>query len=129
MRNESDWAYLPQSEERVEAQQIKQRSRQDVTYQAKTGTGGLLESAGGFGLSESVLCTYIDLDRQIEACAFSPEQQHILLSLMDGYSLRDIAELQELDLRDVERSFRNAVYAIVQQNNHNWLRSYSRKAT
>jgi len=48
---------------------------------------------------------------------------------MDGYSLRDIAELQELDWRDVERSFRNAVYAIVQQNNRNWLQSYSRKAT
>lgn len=60
---------------------------------------------------------------------FPPEQQNILLFLMDGYSLRDIAELQELDLRDVERSFRNAVYAIVQQNNRNWLRSYSRKAT
>ncbi len=48
---------------------------------------------------------------------------------MNGYSLRDIAELQGLDLRDVERSFRNAVYAIVQQNNRNWFRSYSRKVT
>ena len=40
--------------------------------------------------------------------------------LMEGYSLRDIAELQARDVYEIERAFRNAVHSIVRQNDLNW---------
>lgn len=39
---------------------------------------------------------------------------------MDGYSLRDIAETLNVEHGIVERTFRNAVTAIVRQNNLQW---------
>lgn len=39
---------------------------------------------------------------------------------MDGYSLRDAAETLSLEHGAVERAFRNAVAAIVRQNNLQW---------
>lgn len=39
---------------------------------------------------------------------------------MDGYSLRDTAETLNVEHSIVERTFRNAVTAIVRQNNLQW---------
>lgn len=48
---------------------------------------------------------------------------------MDGYSLRDIAELHDRELNAVERQFRNAVSMIVRKNNQAWSETYARKYT
>ena len=74
MRNESDWAYLPLCEERVVAKLIKERSHLDTSYQARKEGLSFVETCGGFGIAEAVLCTYVDLDRLIESCGFTPEQ-------------------------------------------------------
>lgn len=44
--------------------------------------------------------------------------------LMEGWSLRDIAEAQNIDVSEMERGFRNAVYAIVRQNDLRWKKVY-----
>ena len=46
---------------------------------------------------------------------------------MGGYSLRDVAELSEMELERVEREFRNAVSRIVRQNGKQWEAIYARK--
>lgn len=63
MRNEADWVYLPLGEERVIAKLIKNRSKLDAAYFARQNECSLLEASGAFDLAESVLCTYIDLER------------------------------------------------------------------
>ncbi len=45
---------------------------------------------------------------------------------MVGWSLRDIAEERNVDVCDVERSFRNAVYGIVRQNELQWKKVYGK---
>lgn len=128
MRNESEWVYLPQSEERVVAKQIKERSKQDSAYQARMIDGSGLESGGGLSVGEAILCAYIDLDRLIGACAFTFEQMNQLKRQMDGFSLRDIAELDDCDFAGIERKFRNMVSRIVRQNDRQWMKAYAEKS-
>lgn len=69
----------------------------------------------------------MDLDRLIALCDLSEDMTRTLKLVMDGYSLRDIAELYDQELGAVERAFRNAVSSIVRQNNQAWLQAYARK--
>lgn len=69
----------------------------------------------------------MDLDRLIQACELTTDMMHTLKQIMGGYSLRDIAELNDRELSDVEREFRNAVSLIVRQNNQVWAETYARK--
>lgn len=73
------------------------------------------------------MCTYMDLDRLIEACKLTTDTMYTLKQIMDGNSLRDVAELHHRELSDVEREFRNAVSLIVRQNNQIWAETYARK--
>ena len=43
---------------------------------------------------------------------------------MDGYSLRDAADILNVERGTVEREFRNAVAAIVRQNHLQWRAVY-----
>ena len=45
---------------------------------------------------------------------------------MDGYSLRDTAETLNVEHGIMERVFRNAVAAIVRQNNLQWRGSHGK---
>lgn len=49
-----------------------------------------------------------------------------LKQVMDGYSLRDVAELHDRKPDDVEREFRNAVSMIVRKNNQAWMERNTR---
>ena len=69
----------------------------------------------------------MDLDRLIQACELTTDMMHTLKQIMGGYSLRDIAELNDRELSDVEREFRNTVSLIVRQNNQVWAETYARK--
>lgn len=79
-----------------------------------------MDTCGVFSLAEAVLCTYVDLDRLIMACGFTPEQSLLLEQLMDGLTLMDIAERDGLPFERIERRFRNMVARIVRQNNLQW---------
>lgn len=50
----------------------------DVAYQSIHSSVSLWESAGSFDLQESVICTYIDLERLILASRLSDRQKRIL---------------------------------------------------
>lgn len=52
---------------------------------------------------------------------------YTLQQVMDGYSLRDIAEMHDCELGAVEREFRNAVSLIVRKNNQVWMERNVRK--
>lgn len=69
----------------------------------------------------------MDLDRLIAACDIPDDLMSTLTLVMDGYSLRDIAELHEREVKAVEREFRNAVSLIVRKNNQAWVNTYARK--
>ena len=71
----------------------------------------------------------MDLDRLIAACGLLDDMMDTLKLVMDGYSLRDIAELHDRELNAVERQFRNAVSMIVRKNNQAWSETYARKYT
>ncbi|MGN1367701.1 MAG: hypothetical protein ACI4WX_02460 [Aristaeellaceae bacterium] len=51
----------------------------------------------------------MDLDRLIAACSLTDGMMATLKQVMDGYSLRDIAEIHGREQGAVEREFRNAV--------------------
>lgn len=53
------------------------------------------------------------------------EQRELIALLMKGYTLNDIAELRQQEWRQIERSFRNAVSSVVQENNRRWEKSYA----
>lgn len=74
-----------------------------------------------------MLCTYLDLDRLIMACRFTPEQNRLLEHLMDGLTIMDISEMDGLPSERVERCFRNLVARIVRQNNRQWESFNARK--
>lgn len=48
------------------------------------------------------------------------EQRKLLVLLMKGYTLNDIAELRQQDWKQIERNFRNAVSSVVRENNRCW---------
>lgn len=127
MRNDADWVYLPQGEERVVAKLIKERSRLDATYLAKQNNCSLLESNGSFDLAEMVLCTYIDLDRLIGACKFSISELRFLRQQMQGATLADVAEAEGKTVGRVERNFRNMVSRITHQHEKQWTVIYGIK--
>ena len=51
----------------------------------------------------------MDLDHLSAACGLTDGMMTTLKQVMDGYSLRDIAEIHGRELGAVEREFRNAV--------------------
>lgn len=123
MSNNTELGYLSQGEERMVGRLIKERSKQDAAYGNEA--CGQHEAGIGGSIHEDILCTYIDLDRLINDCRFDEMTQRVQNMLMCGYTLRDIAEQDQCAPYDIERIFRNAVWAITRQNDHRWNEVYS----
>lgn len=81
-------------------------------------------SAGIPMMDEPVFCTYADLDRLIDTCELSTAQRNVVDALMYGYTLTDIAEMQECAKQTVDVHYRRAVEKIVRQNKSAWDRVY-----
>lgn len=99
-----------------------------MAYIAKQNVNSLLESSGSFALSETVLCTYMDLDRLIDACRFAIRQLRMLKRLMAGATIVDIAQMENQPVERVERDFRNIVSRITRQHRKNWIDIHARKS-
>lgn len=119
----NELGYLSLGEECVVGKLIKERSKQDAAYGNEA--YGQLESGGGGSIHEDVICTYIDLDRLIQECHFDAATQNVQNRLMCGYTLRDIADEDQCDPYEIERVFRNAVWAIAKQNDRNWKETHA----
>lgn len=92
----------------------------DAAYIAKVGNSHLLSSQGSFGVAEEILCTYIDLDRLIDACHFDRPQRTLLNAVMEGYSLHDMDELYGWKDGCAENAVRAMTKRIVRQNDRQW---------
>lgn len=83
-------------------------------------------SSGAFGINESILCMYIDLDMLIEACDMPESQRNTLTLMMGGYTVTDIALLRGCEYNTVKEQFEQAVCRIVNMNNQRWVAAYHR---
>jgi len=75
---------------------------------------------------EPIICTYIDLESLISACAFSPRESQILDDLMYGYTSQDIADRFAVTRQTIDVTFKRAVKKIVEENNRRWLAMYEK---
>ena len=55
------------------------------------------------------------------------DQRELLGSIMEEYSLGDMASITGVNYDSLELRFRNAVYHIVQQNNREWVQIHKSK--
>lgn len=114
-------------EAREVARLILSRSMLDVSYGADDTTCGSMASGRMHDMFEPVLCTYIDLDRLIERCGLSSQQENIVTWLMKGYTPEDIAGAIECTHQAVGTQFRRAVRKITAQNQRDWEAVYANK--
>lgn len=68
---------------------------------------------------------YVDLERMIQDCSFSPRELSVLNAFMEGYTSSDICEEFGVTRQTVDTFFKRAVAKIVSCNNENWERVYS----
>lgn len=109
------------SEAWVVALLIKSRHKLDAGYVSIYDQNtNPCSSAGGFGINESILCMYIDLDMLIEACDMPDLQQDTLTLMMSGYTITDIALRRACEYNSVKEQFEQAVCRIVGMNNRRW---------
>ena len=120
-RKESEFNYVPLSEKYVVTTQIKNRWKQDESfYPLEEETSNPLISNGVFPFSESVLCTYIDLDILIDSCGLTQYEKLIIKLIMRGHSAPDIAEKYQCSPKTVNKYLNIAIDKIIQKNNENW---------
>lgn len=87
-----EWSYLPLSDRRVVAELIKNRSRLDSAYTLKMYCGDGLHVSGAHIFKEPIICTYIDLDELIKRTKLSKSERFVIVHLMNGWSMQDIAD-------------------------------------
>ena len=79
-----------------------------------------LISNGVFPFSEPVLCTYIDLDMVIEETKLTVAERKIVKWLMQGCSMKDIAEHYGITSSHVLLLLRSASRKISEAENKRW---------
>ena len=123
-RNLHEWDYISLSEKRVVCVLIKQRSKIDGNYYAKTSANDVLSHDGNTIFSEPIICVYADQDNLIETSELSPGQYVIVNKIMYGYSTSDIAEIMCIPPSSVCIQFNRAQDKIVKRNNELWNSTY-----
>ena len=63
---------------------------------------------------------YVDLERLIDECKFSPREMAVLDDLMYGYTPSDIGDRYAVTRQSVEVFLKRAVRKIVRRNNEHW---------
>lgn len=72
---------------------------------------------------------YIDLERLIELCRFSPRETQVIDDLMYGYTSADIADRIGVARQTVDVIFKRAVRKIVEANGKHWYEVYDNRAS
>lgn len=96
----------------------------DAAYHAKVNDTSLLEAQGGFGIMEDILCTYMDLDRLIDACEFDETQMNVIKAVMDGYSTRDIDDMRGWTSGRANNMLQAMTRRIMRENDRRWKQCY-----
>lgn len=73
-----------------------------------------------FSINEDVICIYADLDSLIERTDLSPMEREIIMYLMKGYSLPDIAYHFGKTRGTCDTLFKRAIKKIVKRNDKDW---------
>ena len=120
-----NWSYVPLSEPRIVAGLIIQRSEQDLQYDQLSSPFGIIESAGTSIMDTERMCTFMDLDNQIETCGLSKSERQTVDMQMDGYGMSDVAERYQIAVATVSSYQDRAVAKIVEANNKRWSEVYS----
>ena len=104
---------------------IRLRSKLDAFYFGAGIVSGEMLGSYERDMDEPVRCTYIDLDRLIERCGLNAREQATVAMLMTGYTMDDIAETFECDVRGVRHTLRHASIKIANENDRQWQRTYT----
>lgn len=99
---------------------IRNRSKLDAAYQIKQEQRSHEMTTGVCEVLEPILCLYIDLDGLIERCGLSAQQMDIVLLIMAGYTVGDIAEIWGKPHQQVVLQYQRAVQKITRQNDIEW---------
>lgn len=125
-----EWDYITLSEPRIVSSLIKNRSKLDQSFYPSL-TSNLTNvsadiTSGVFLFSEAIICTYIDLEKQIETCGLSSGERLIVNQIMLGYSFADLEDMFGKTRQTYEKQFERAVWKICKQNDSNWMRVYKK---
>ena len=116
--------YVSLSEPRVVSLLITGRSKLDPSFYPELAAVGPTESTGVPRFNDAVICTYADLDRLIGECGLSKAEQYTVNKLMRGYTVMDIAEMNNVKHPTVSVWFRRAVQKICKCNESRWDATY-----
>lgn len=116
--------YISLSEPRVVTALISGRSRLDPSFYPELMPVGPTETSGIPRFDDEVICTYADLDRLIAECGLSKSEMYTVQKLMRGYSVTDIAEMNNIKHPTVSVWLRRAVQKICKANTLRWDSTY-----
>lgn len=111
---------MPLSDPSVVKKLVMNRSKLDPCFLPGRESIDVATTAGIGLFSELVECTFIDLDILIEECDFTPYEKLYLDMIMEGYSVRDVAELNAVTDATVSKMLARAIRKIVGKNNERW---------
>lgn len=94
--------------------------RWDRSYIEKVYPSDPLTSTGGMIFNESILATYIDLDRLIETAPLTGKQLAVINLLMRGYTIQDIADETGNSQSSISHIFARALKMMVSHHNERW---------